>query len=604
MKPLAGASPRLGGFGRLAAVLIASAIVAGCGRGATPPTVAAPVAPARPEVVRAETLPAVRFVDVTEAAGLRFVHHNGATGEKLLPETMGSGAAFLDYDGDGDQDILLVNSDDWSPSASKPRPTQALYRNDGLGHFEDVTAAAGLDRSFFGMGAAVGDLDNDGDPDLAITALGGLHLFRNDGGSFRDVTEAMGVGGVGGWFTSAAFFDVENDGDLDLFACRYVAWSPEADRAVSTQLAGTGQGPAYDPPTAFEGSFCILLRNDGARFTDASEGAGIQVRTPDRAAPAAKALGVAPYDVDGDGLVDVAVANDTVANFLFINRGKGRFEEVGMAAGVAYDSSGAARAGMGIDWADFRNDGTLGLAVGNFANEMMALFVSDEPAGLRFADLAATYGLGAPTQPPMKFGLVFLDHDLDGCLDLLSANGHLESDIGRVQASETYAQSAQLFWNSGRPGRSRFVPVGPATAGPDLFRPIVGRGASYADIDGDGDIDVLLTANGGPALLLRNEGGNRNRWFRLRLRGRASNRDAIGARVTVRAGGVTQRRQLFPARSYLSSVELPLTFGLGRAVAAEAVTIAWPSGRTTELAGLEAGRLHQIDEPDGPGPAR
>jgi hypothetical protein len=582
--------------------------LSGCSPREAPPAIAAAVAPARPQALPAEHLPAVRFVDITAAAGLRFVHTNGAAGEKLLPETMGSGAAFLDIDGDGDQDILLVNSAPWpgSKAPAAPRPTQALYANDGRGHFEDVTARAGLDVSLFGMGVAVGDYDNDGDPDVYLTTLDGGRLFRNDGGTFRDVTGEVLAEAPGGWLTSAAFFDMENDGDLDLFVCRYVDWSPETDRAQSTQLAGTGHGPAYDPPTAYNGAFCVLLRNDGGRFTDVSEAAGIRVRTPDLKAPApyAKALGVAPCDVDNDGRVDLAVSNDTVANFLFHNLGGGKFAEIGMSAGVAFDPSGATRAGMGIDWADFRNDGSLGLAIGNFANEMMALYVTDEPGSLQFADLAAVNGLGAATQPPMKFGLVFFDYDLDGRLDLLSANGHLESDIGRVQASETHAQPAQLFWNSGRPRRDRFAPVGPETAGPDLFRPMVGRGAAYADVDGDGDLDLLLTANGGPARLLRNDNPTGHRWLRLRLEGRISNRDAIGARVTVRAGGIEQRRQLFPARSYLSSVELPLTFGLGTARAADAVTIAWPSGVTSELTGLKAGQTHRVDEPASPAQPR
>jgi hypothetical protein len=587
--------PRLGIL-----LLLAATGLEGCAPREAAPRLAGAVAPARPEPVRSDSLPAVRFVDITESAGIRFVHNNGAAGAKLLPETMGSGAAFLDYDGDGDQDILLVNSDDWNPSGSRPRPTQALYRNDGQGRFEELTARAGLDVTCFGMGVAVGDYDNDGDPDVFLTALGGGRLFRNDGGVFRDVTGEVLAAPVGGWLTSAAFFDMENDGDLDLFVCRYVDWSLETDRAVSTQLAGTGHGPAYDPPTAYPGSFCVLLRNDAGRFTDVSKEAGVQVRGPGLEVPYAKALGVAPYDVDGDGLVDLAVSNDTVANFLFHNLGGGKFVEIGMTAGVAFDPSGATRAGMGIDWGDFKNDGSLGLAIGNFANEMMALYVADEPARLQFADLAAVYGLGAATQPPMKFGLIFFDYDLDGRLDLLSANGHLESDIARVQASETYAQPAQLFWNSGRPRRDRFVAVSRDAAGPDLFRPIVGRGAAYADIDGDGDLDILLTANGGPARLFRNEASGRNHWLRLHLKGRTSSRDAIGARVTVRAGGVEQHRQLFPARSYLSSVELPLTFGLGPATVAESATILWPSGRRSELTGLKAGKTHEVDEPKGP----
>jgi len=361
---------------RVAGLLIITATgLAGCGPREPAPTAAVAVAPLRPELVPTARLPQVRFLEITEAAGIRFVHTNGASGAKLLPETMGSGAAFLDYDGDGDQDILLVNSDRWTPSGATPstRPTQALYRNDGHGRFEDVTAHAGLDVTCFGMGVAVGDYDNDSDPDVVITALGGCHLFQNNSGAFRDVTDSTLAVRVDGWLTSAAFFDMENDGDLDLFLCRYVDWSADTDRAQTTQLAGTDQGPAYDPPTAYNGSHCVLLRNDGGLFVDVSAEAGIQVTAPGLRVPYAKALGIAPYDIDGDGLVDLAVSNDTVANFLFHNAGGGKFVEIGMAAGVAFDSSGATRAGMGLDWADFKNDGSLGLAVGNFANEMMAL---------------------------------------------------------------------------------------------------------------------------------------------------------------------------------------------------------------------------------------
>jgi hypothetical protein len=570
--------------------------LSGCGKEPIQSVSAGPVAPTPPPVVAAESFPAVRFVDVTRSSGVDFVHCNAARGEKLLPETMGSGLAFLDYDGDGDQDLLLVNSDEWQPRKGDPRPTQALYRNDGKGHFDDVTAQAGLDQTFFGMGVAVGDYDNDGDPDLYLTALGGGRLYRNDGGRFINVTEQAHARASSGWLTSAAFFDMENDGDLDLFVCCYLAWTAEIDRAADFQLAGTGKGRAYGPPTHFKGTLCTLLRNDRGTFVDCSAGAGVQVRTPDLKEPVAKALGVAPYDVDGDGLVDLAVANDTQPNFLFHNLGGGKFEEIGLTSGVAFDQSGAARGAMGIDWGDFKNDGSLGLAIGNFANEMTALYVTDDPPSLQFSDLANLYGLGAPTQPPLKFGLFFFDYDLDGRLDLLSTNGHLESDIAKVQASETYAQSAQLFWNTGRPGRDLFALVDAQVAGPDLFRPIVGRGSAYADIDGDGDLDVVFTSSGGPALLFRNDGGSKNHWLRLSLRGTKSNRDAIGARVELRAGGLEQRRQLFPARSYLSSVELPLTFGLGRVDRVDSVKITWPSGATTELKDLEADRVVQIAE--------
>jgi hypothetical protein len=581
------------------ALLLPGALLwsAGCSTKVEPAVIHKPTAPAKPTVVKAETLPPVKFVDITREAGITFTHTNGADGEKLLPETMGSGAAFLDYDGDGDQDLLLVNSDEWPDNQGASRPTQALYRNDGKGHFEDVTKEAALDKTFFGMGVAVGDYDNDGDPDVYITALGGGHLFRNDKGKFTDVTDEANARASGGWLTSAAFFDMENDGDLDLFVCCYLAWSAEIDRAQAFNLAGVGR--AYGPPTSFNGTLCTLLRNDGGRFTDVSDASGVHVRHPDSKAPYAKSLGVAPYDADGDGRVDLAVANDTVPNFFLHNLGGGKFEEMGIPVGIAFDQSGSARGAMGIDWADFKNDGSLGLAIGNFANEMTALYVSDDPKGLQFSDLAALYGLGAPTQPPLKFGLFFFDYDLDGRPDLLTTNGHLESDIQKVQATETYPQPAQLFWNTGMKGPRLFTLVGPKTAGPDLFVPIVGRGSAYADIDGDGDLDVVLTANGGPARLFRNDGGNTNHWLRIELRGTTSNRSAIGAKVRLESGGKVQQRQLFPAKGYLSSVEFPLTFGLGPDDKADKVTIAWPSGETTELKDLKAGKTYRVEEGAG-----
>ncbi len=354
-----------------------------------------------------------------------------------------------------------------------------------------MTKEAGLDKTFYGQGVAVGDYDNDGDPDLYVTAIGRGYLFRNDGkGHFEDVAEQVGARGPHGWLTGAAFLDIDNDGDLDLFICNYITWTPEIDKVQGFQLTGIGR--AYGPPTSFSGSFCALLRNDGGHFTDISEHAGIQVATPDLKVPVGKSLGVAPYDVDGDGLVDIAVANDTVQNFLFHNKGHGKFEEIAIVSGVAFDQSGSPRGGMGVDWAAFTNDERLGLAVGNFANEMTALYVCDQPSTLQFSDLANLFGLGAPTQPPLKFGLFFFDYDLDGRLDLLSANGHLEPEISKVQASETYAQPVQLFWNSGQTGEGLFQLVTAENAGPDLFKPVVGRGTAYADIDGDGDLDVVL----------------------------------------------------------------------------------------------------------------
>ncbi len=577
--------------------LCAGLMLSGCGAPAPAPVVAPAAAPARPPEVKKQALPTVKFVDVTRESGVRFVHSNGALGEKLLPETMGSGVAFLDYDGDGDQDLFFVNSSAWPGHEVTPAATQALYRNDGKGRFEDVTAQAGLAQTFYGMGVAVGDYDNDGDPDLYVTAIGGGRLFQNDGkGRFVDVTQAAHAKGPNGWLTGAAFLDYDNDGDLDLFIGNYITWTREIDKAQGFQLTGIGR--AYGPPTSFNGSFCTLLRNDGGAFTDQSETAGIQVRTPDLKVAVGKSLGVAPFDVDGDGLVDIAVANDTVQNFLFHNLGGGKFEEIAMVSGVAFDQSGSPRGGMGVDWACFLNDDRLGLAVGNFANEMTALYVCDQPRSLQFSDLANLYGLGAPTQPPLKFGLFFFDYDLDGRLDLLSANGHLEPEISKVQSSEHYEQPVQLFWNTGKAGRTLFTQVTAESAGPDLFQPVVGRGCAYADIDGDGDLDVVVTVNNGAARLFRNDGGNRNHWLRLELKGtgKGSNRDALGAKVELKAGDLTCRRQLFTSKSYLSAVEHPLTFGLADRDQAEEIVITWPTGKTQTLKNIKAGRVVRVDE--------
>lgn len=525
------------------------------------------------------------FTDITASAGINFVHHNGAYGDKLLPETMGGGVAFFDYDNDGDQDLLFINSTYWPghlPENAPPTP-MALYRNDGQGRFQETTPGSGLDFSCYGMGVAIGDYDNDGLSDVFITAVGGNHLFHNEGrGKFREVTASAGVGGQpDGWSTGTCWVDYNNDGKLDLFVCNYIRWSIEQDLAASYELPIIGR--AYGPPRNFQGVYPYLYRNDGqGRFTDVSTRAGLQIKDLATGLPMAKSLAVAPVDVDNDGWIDLVVANDTVPNFLFHNQGDGTFKEIGTFSGVAYDAYGLVRGAMGIDSARFRNDDNLGIAIGNYANEMNALYVSQRDS-LLFADEASKEGVGPASQKLLKFGLFFFDYDLDGRLDVLTANGHLEPEIHRMGSGQEYRQPAQLFWNRGNQQGMGFVPVPPEKCGPDLLTPIVGRGSAFADIDGDGDLDVVLTQIGAPPLLLRNDQNLNHHWIRLKLVGVKSNRDAVGAWILARAGGHTLPRQVMPTRSYLSQSELPVTIGLGHARKIDSVEILWPSGAKQKI---------------------
>jgi len=524
--------------------------------------------------------PDVHFTDITAAAGIDFVHINGSYGEKLMPETIGSGAAFIDYDNDGDQDLLLVNSSEWPGHEQGTQATLALYRNDGSGRFADVTQASGLAINCYGMGAAVGDYDNDGWTDLYITALGGNHLLHNKDGHFSDVTASAGVAGLDDdWSTAAAFLDYDNDGDLDLFVGNYVLWSRKINLEIDFQV--TGLGRAYGAPNHFTGAANRLYRNEGdGRFSDVSHAAGIVITDPGTGLPEGKTLSVAPLDYDYDGWLDLFVANDTDRNFLYHNLGNGRFEEVGGLEGIAYDRNGKSTSAMGIDAAWFRNDNELGVGIGNFANEMSSLFVTADGAA-PFADEAILEGFGPASRLALTFGLFFFDYDLDGRQDLFQANGHLENDINIVQPSQTYAQSPQLFWNCGETCRTRFIEVSDSG---DLTDPLVGRGATYADIDGDGDLDIVVVQNGRRAVLLRNDQQLGHHWLRLQLQGRGSNRSAIGARVRLTASGVTQRRLVMPTRSYLSQVELPLTFGLGGSTRVDQLTVTWPDGREQRVA--------------------
>ena len=528
----------------------------------------------------ADSPPKVLFTDVTQSAGIDFVHVSGAFGERLMPETIGSGTAFFDYDRDGDQDLFLVNSRLWEGQTQGGEPPrQALYRNDGTGRFQDVTEDAGLALSSYGMGVAVGDYDGDGWDDLYLTSLNRNHLFRNEEGRFRDVTDVAGIGGGDAdWSSSAAFLDYDRDGDLDLFLVNYVAWSRDVDLEIDFRL--TGLGRAYGAPLNFVGTNSRLFRNEGnERFQDVSAGAGIQITDPVSGHPVGKGLGVVPVDYDRDGWLDLMVVNDTVRNFLFHNKGDGSFEEVAIFEGIAYDRNGKATSAMGVDAAYFRDDQELGIVVGNFANEMASLFVTADGRP-PFVDEAVLEGLGLASRIPLTFGLLFLDYDLDGRLDLLLANGHLEHKIHKVQQSQTYAQPPSLFWNCGDACRGRFVPV---TDAGDINQPLVGRGIAYADIDADGDLDVLVTQNGRRPALLRNDQQTGHHWLRVRLVGRPPNTNAIGARLELTAGGLTRYRQVMPTRGYMSQVELPITFGLGQADKIERLHIVWPDGSEQEL---------------------
>lgn len=540
--------------------------------------------------------PDVRFTDVTKDYGITFVHNNGATGEKLLPETMGGGMAFFDFDDDGDQDLLLVNSQDWpDDKPSSKSKTMALYRNDEDG-FTDVTTGSGLDVSLYGMGVAVGDFDADGKVDVFVTAVGPNQLFRNLGeGRFENVTQKAGVAGDSDrWSTSAGWFDFDNDADLDLFVCNYVQWSKAFDVSQNFQLVGGGR--AYGRPQNFEGSFPYLYRNDGdGVFTDVSEKAGIQLRNPATGVPLCKSLGLAFCDLDQNGNMDVILANDTVQNVLLRNNGDGTFNDVGSLSGIAFDADGNARGAMGIDVTTVRGQKAIAVAIGNFSNEMTAFYVT-RAGRMQFVDEAISTGLGPSTRLQLTFGLFYFDYDHDTRLDLFCANGHLEEDINRVQPSQHYEQPPQLFWNAGPQYGTEFLPVAAVQCGEDLLKPMVGRGAGYADIDNDGDLDVLITSSGRGPRLLRNDSELKNHWIRFQLNGDGvhCNRSAIGTWVEVVVGNETYRKQVMPTRSYLSQVELPVTFGLGEASAVDAVNILWSDGTSQALGSLAVDRTHEV----------
>ncbi len=539
--------------------------------------------------------PGFRLIDVTAQSGIRFRHNNGAYGGKLLPETLGSGCAFLDYDADGWQDILLVNGINWPGHQSAHKveaSTLKLYRNNRNGTFSDVTRSAGLDVEMYGMGVAVGDYNNDGYPDILITCVGQNRLFRNTGkGTFVDVTKTSGLGGRQAFSTSALWFDFDRDGLLDLFVCNYVKWSEEHDVFCSRD----GKHKSYCTPEAYRGETCWLFHNRGnGTFEDVTATSGIFDSS-------SKSLGVAMLDYDQDGWPDLLVTNDTQPNKLYRNQRNGTFKDAAVEAGIAFSAEGKARAGMGVDVADFDNSGRSGVAITNFDNEMMGLYRSSDAGN--FGDAALQSGVGLASKDKLGFGCVFLDADLDGSLDLAVVNGHIDDTVRNVNGVG-YAQPPQLFLND---GKGRFVDVA-AEIGGGFSQPKVGRGLAYGDFDRDGDLDLLITTNNGPAYLYRNdltspgrgkEQSGKNRSIRFRLVGTRSNRDALGAVLKVSHGGSSQSRVVKGGSSYLSQSELPITFGLGRRDSIDRLMIQWPNGRTEEHKNLAAGRMYECIEAKG-----
>ena len=527
-------------------------------------------------------------MDVTSQSGLAFRHNNGAYGGTLLPETLGSGCAFLDYDGDGWQDVLLVNGMDW-PGHKKQRSTLRLYRNNRNGTFSDVTRAAGLDVELYGMGVAVGDYDNDGFPDILVTCVGQNRLFRNTRrGAFVDVTRASGLDGRAGFSTSAMWVDIDRDGHLDLFVCNYVKWSLENDVFCSND----GKRKSYCTPEAYRGDTCWLFRNRGnGTFEDVTATCGIFDSS-------SKALGVALVDHDQDGWPDIFVANDTQPNKLYRNLRNGRFRDVALEAGVALSEDGKARAGMGVDVAYLDGSGRPAIAVTNFEGEMIGLYGASPQAGI-YRDIAIPSGVATASRNRLGFGCAFADFDLDGAVDLVVANGHIDATVRNIRTGVGHAQAPHLFLHQDR-GRFRDVA---SELGGAFASPRVGRGLACGDFDRDGDVDLLLTTNNGPALLLRNDQLAGNKSIRLRLTGTASNRDAIGALVRVHHGGTSQTRMVKGGSSYLSQSELPLTFGIGRRDRVDRMVVTWPNGRTEDFKNVATGRAYECVEGKGLFPA-
>jgi enediyne biosynthesis protein E4 len=530
--------------------------------------------------------PAVTFRDITQKAGIRFVHNNAAFGKKYLPETMGPGVAFIDYDNDGWQDIFLVNGTDW-PGRPQKHSTPKLYHNNHDGTFTDVTHKAGLDVELFGMGVAIGDYDNDGYDDLFLTTMGQSHLFHNNGnGTFSDVTRKAGLMGAKEFSTSAAWVDYDKDGKLDLIVANYVQWSLDDDLYCTLD----GKSKSYCTPESYKGTPVRLWHNRGdGTFEDVTKKAGL-------VEPTSKTLGIAILDYDNDGWPDVLFSNDTQPNKLYRNNGNGTFTEKAVVAGIAFSEDGVARAGMGVDAADYDRSGNASILITNFSNQMLSLY-HNEGKGL-FVDEAPRSEIGRASLLTLGFGCFFFDYDLDGWPDIFIANGHIDGEIQRVQPNVKYAMPPHLFRNM---GKGNFKEV-TKTLGAAFNTPRVGRGAAYGDINNDGRLDLLLSTNGGPAYLFQNEvapGSVANKSLRVKLIGTKSNRDGIGALVSVATGGATESQMLRSGSSYLSASELVLTYGLGLHEQADTIEIRWPSGRVDKLSGIPAGQTVTVTEGQG-----
>ena len=523
----------------------------------------------------------IRFVDISDPAGIHFVHFNGAVGQKWLPETIGAGCAFVDLDGDGWADILLLNGKSWTPGLTRHLP--ALYRNNRNGTFSDITKGSGLDVEMYANGVAVADYDNDGLPDIYVTALEGDRLFHNEGhGHFRDVTAASGIRNAN-FGTSAAWFDYDRDGKADLVVANYVRWTPATDIRCSLD----GKAKSYCTPEVYKGQSLKLYHNLGnGRFEDVSKKAGLDN-------PSSKSLGIVVFDMDNDGWPDLFIANDTQPNKLYRNSRDGTFKEIGMEAGVAYGDDGVARGAMGADAADYDRSGRQHLLVGNFSKQMMALY-HNEGNGL-FSDVAPSTPIARSSLLDVTFGAFFFDYDLDGFPDIFAVNGHIEPDINRTQTDLQFRESPLIFHNNGRGGFDDAT----GAVGPDIRRAIVGRGAAYADFDHDGDPDILLTENNGPARLFRNDGGNRNHWLNVRLTGRKSNRSALGAVVRLESASGKQSQTLHSGSSYCSQSGLALIFGLKQDPVVTKLSVEWPSGAVQSFQNLPVNRFIAIDESAG-----